>query len=339
MPPLPERNRPRIAAVVPAHQLADTLAIRDRAHPLHDSPALVDGSGTIFLPTFRDVPSEHRDTHLPVHALPPNADIFAPHSTFTPKVLRMNEVHGGVEKAIRMCTRIIKKTQGTETAKTRALGGRAHELLVHITDNFTNITQEQLDQAQRETNEILVQAGIDPQRIQNLERKRITQWVQKGSVGKDTLERLNYLITVTVLSAAYRHAVASLYGLNETVKKFSEARDALLFEREFSRMIFDYVAQFLQKVPGHEAYKYPGRLSRNVGILSGVLDHNAWRLEQPHVKNYRPVGREAATLIRQAKVLTIGGRTEEVMEEQLFTKAHTLLRGALQDPQTISIQD
>ncbi len=333
--PQPERNRARVAIVVQAKKLEDVLAVRERAHPLLGSPALIDGYGTIFLPTFRDVSPKHQDTYLSVHTLPPQADIFAPHTSFTPKVLRMNEVHGGVEKAIRMCDHILNKTQGTETTKTHALGGRAHELLVRFTTDFASVSQKQLNQAQRDTDDMLVQAGINPDKIQNQERQRIVQWIKKGSGGTDTLDRINYLITITVLSAAYRHAVASFYGLSEIVNKFSEACEALLFERVFSRIIFEDVAQFLREVGGHEAYKYPTRLSHNIDILSAILDHNIWRLEQPHVRNYRPVGREAATLIRQAKIFTLVGHPEKVLEQKLFLKAHTLLNRELKRHRSI----
>ena len=156
-------------------------------------------------------------------------------------------------------------------------------------------------------------------------------WLTKASGGKDSLERRNPLITTMALEAANRRAIGREQGIGETVSKFVRMREALRFERAFSRGILGEVAQRLepQSMPGHYLFKHPERPAQNVGIVSGILNTSRWQLTQPHLKPYRPAGMEAGKALGEVVELLEVDRRRDIVERNLFGQALSIVEEVL----------
>lgn len=187
-------------------------------------------------------------------------------------------------------------------------------------------------QKQRETYALLAEVGLDPNTVITEEKQRMSQWLIKGSFGKDRLGRRNRLISIMALTAAKRRAVERQRGLSYIEVKFVQGREALILEREFSRAIFEDVSNWLrpEALPAHEAFKYPKLSSRNIGIVKGLLGTLRFQLQQPHVKAYRTVGRQVEAILAEIVVLLEQNKRGEIVERGLFNQARTLLTEELE---------
>ncbi|MCX6794105.1 MAG: hypothetical protein NTY06_03295, partial [Candidatus Gottesmanbacteria bacterium] len=181
----------------------------EQGFKLFGSEARVMSDGTIWYATYRDLP---KDQSLPldyiqISSTKPRGDIYAPHSRTTGfKELRINKLPD-VETAIRAMDHILEGQRSRETDHVTALAGRAHTLLDLFSEEFNTITDDQFVLARQKTEHILRDVHLNPDRIINLEKQRISAWILKASTGQDSLERYNKLITCMALSAAYRHAI------------------------------------------------------------------------------------------------------------------------------------
>lgn len=305
------------------------------------SDAHVDGDGTIFYYTWGDVPHDILaegmipPEYVIISRMHPQADIYAPHTRHKDlKEMVIAEItadDGSVETGIRAMDHILQGESGRETVHATTVKQRAHELLDLFQTDFTSITKEEFSAAQAQTYGLLTAVGYDPETVVNTEKQRMAGWLLKGSVGKDSIDRINWLTSVAALSAAYRHAVMRYRGIGIIEGKFVRMREAFIFEREFSRAIFSDVIEYLREdaLPSHRLFKFPRAPADNVGIVTAILHNMVFQLRQPHVKTYRTVGRQAAQIVHEIMTLLSQDNRQEVIDRHLFSQARDLLSDEL----------
>lgn len=317
--------------------------VRQYCRPLYGSDAFVDSEGTIFIPQWYPVRKTERGLGDYSHIGPQDYQLLSGKreseesylsrtlKTKTLHELRISEVkgnNGAVETAIRMSDHILASTLERELPQMEAAGGRISELLDLFSD-YSSVTIEQLEQAVVATREQLAAVGFNPETVISHEKVRIGQWLPKASTGRDSLGRPNSLITMMALEAAHRRVFWRTYGLGATTAKYVRIREALLFEREFSRGVFEQVQEWITPMRFHVLFQFPERPPQNVGTVTGLLNTMRYKLAQPHVKPYRPAGREVEALLGNVVNLLGQNRRQEIVDQDLFNQAHDMLGNVL----------
>lgn len=306
--------------------------------PLYGSDARVDDEGNIFFVTWHPISKERLlpTDYVVVSKVNPRADIYAQHSRYQrPREMRINQIKeegGSVEAAIRGMDHILEGERGKETNQAQGVRQRATELLDLFNLSFARITDEQFESARNETYRLLDRVKFNPVTVVDEEKKRMAEWIARGSFGRDSLSRRNRLIAVGALSAAYRRALERQKGIGEIVGKFIRAREALIFAREFSRTIFEDVSYSLrpEALPAQRLFKYPDKFPDNVGIVRGMLNTLIFQLEQPPVKPYRTVARQAKGILEEVISLLLQDRRQEIVGQGLFASVRELLARELE---------
>jgi len=336
---LPEREKhrleERIACFVRKGRQEELAQEINQCRSLFGSDVFYNNQGDIFYIIWRDLkkaPSFLEYTLIT--RLHPQADIYAPHSRFQrfkeKIVCQVSKDEGSVEAAIRSMDHILEEEQGREMFQAKAVGRRAFELLDLFTISFSEITEEQFKQEQEKTIALLAQVGFNPDKVVNREKSKIGHWIVKGSFGQDSLGRRNKLISVMALQAAYRQAIERQKGVGgHIIGKFMRMREALIFEREFSRTIFEDVADRLrpEAMPSHQFFKYPYRPvdERQFNIVKGLLGTMQFQLEQPRVKTYRTIAGQAKEILAEINSLLLEDRRFEIVDKNLFGEVRNLL--------------
>jgi hypothetical protein len=305
--------------------------------PLYGSDVRVDSRGNIFFPTWRQVKRTEigPEDYSLLSRKREGEETYLARGLVTKKPYeqRINEITkdgGSVEVAIRSIEHALETELKREKPQMEMVRGRVGELFDLFADPST-VTDEQLEEAQRETYSRLAGVGFDPEEVILEEKQRMASWLTKASGGRDSLARRNPLIIAMALEAANRRAIGREQGIGETVSKFVRMREALRFERAFSRGILGEVAKRLepQSMPGHYLFKYPERPAQNVGIVSGLLNTMLWQLTQPHVKPYRPAGMEAGKVLEEVVGLLEVDRRRDIVERNLFGEARSVIEKVL----------
>lgn len=310
---------------------------REKCRPLLGSEVRYDNEGNIFYATWHDLSKKGllAPEFISVSRVHPQADIYAPFTRYSKVELRINQVsedEGSVETAIRSMDHILEGTRTKERTQAGTVQQRAGKLLDLFSMSFAQITEEEFRQKQQETYALLAKVCLDPNTVITEEKQRMSQWLIKGSFGKDRLGRRNRLISTMALTAAKRRAVERQRGLSYIEVKFVQGREALILEREFSRAIFEDVSDWLrpETLPAHEAFKFPDRSSSNIGIVKGLLGTMRFQLQQLHIKTYRTVGCQAETILAEIIALLKQDKREEIIARDLFNQARTLLTEELE---------
>jgi len=252
------------------------------------------------------------------------------------KIHKITKDGGSVEAAIRSVDHILKSKLEKEKPQVNGVKRRVDELLDLFSD-FSNISNEELQNSQEKTCQLLENLGFDPDKIILEERKRMINWLVKASGGKDILGRRNLLITTMALEASYRRAIEFGLGIGEAVSKFTRMREALIFERNFSRESFKYAEEWLkhQRLPSHYLFKYPEKSRQNIGVVKGILRKISQEVGLPHVKPYKPAGMEVKQILDEITKLLIEDRRKEIVERDLFKKTYDLIETTLKEHEDI----
>jgi len=309
--------------------------LEEKCRPLFGSDVYYDAEGTIFYRTWRDLPRKgfQPDKHVLVSRLPPRADISAPYTRYQDlKVMRIHQVKkddGSVEAAIRSIDHTLEGERGKERDQAAAVKYRATELLdLFGGKSFTEISQDEFKTERDKTYALLARVGLDPEAVVNQLKQRMSKWLTKGSFGRDSTGRLNRLITTQALSAAHRRAIMRERGIGgPIVGKFVRMREALTFEREFCRTIFQDVADRLrpEAMPSHMLFMYPAKPPANEGVVRGMLHTMCFQLRLPHVKTYRTIGIQVEAILAEVEELLRQGKRAEIVQRGLFPQAYQLL--------------
>lgn len=301
---------------------------------LWGSDILYDSEGNLFYYTWRDMPEfglPQSEQYINISKMHPSADISAPHTRYTDKesmiIHQVIKDGGSVEAAIRAMDHILTGIRGKEKPQIQAIKERASELFDVSSTNFSELTEEDFVNAREKTFQILKSVGFNPAKVYDAEKVRIAYWLPKGSFGKDSQNRRNYLIAVGALAASYRRAIVRQKSLNKITCKFVTMREALILEREFSREIIQSVICRLEPnaLPSHVIFKKPDQKPQNVGPVLGLLRTSIFQLRQPHVKPYRTIGRQANKILNEIINLVNNNQRKEIVEKGLFNDIHNFL--------------
>lgn len=331
------RPRPEVFIVHKGVQDKRLEYVTKYCRSLYGSDVRVDSEGNIFYPTWRQVERTEigpEDYSLLSRTREAEETYLARGLvTKRPHELRINKITkdgGSVEAAVRSVEHVLETELKRERPQMEMVIGRVGELFDLFVD-FSTVTNEQLEETQRETYSRLARVGFDPKTVILEEKKRMGDWLTKASGGRDSLARRNLLITAMALEAANRRAIGREEGIGETVSKFARMREALRFERAFSRGILGEVVQRLElgSMQGHCLFKYPERPAQNLGIVSGILNTMRWQLTQPHVKPYRPAGIEAREILGEVVGLLQVDKRRDIVDRNLFGQARSIIEEVL----------
>lgn len=300
-----------------------------RCRSLYGSELKYDAEGDMYYLTWRDLPEKVKKAgllppqYVIVSKLSPQADIFAPFTSFTdlkePQVNRVTKDGGNVETAIRAMDHILEGERGRETAQTGAVLQRARDLFdLYGGKSFDQIARKEFAQERAKTFALLAEVGLDPVKVVNEHKAQMTNWLIAASSGQDATGRRNWLVATQALQAAYTKAVKRKKAIEGSIaEKFVDMRGALLLERQFCRYIFTDVAEKLRTMPLHVYFQSPLRAVRpsDLGIIQGMLNTMIFQLQQPHVKAYRSVANEAVTIIAQAVEQLPQGQRQAVIRQ------------------------
>ena len=315
----------------------------NHCRPLYGSDVRVDSEGNIFYPTWRQVKREKIKPEdydlLSRKRIRPEIYLNLPLTTKRPYELRIHQVKkdgGSVEAGIRSIEHVVETETKKETPQAKMVRERINQLF-DLFSNFSSLTEEDFKIIQGETYALLARVDFNPETVILEEKQKIAHWLIKGSGGKDSLTRQNWLITTMALQAAYHRAIERELSINQTLSKFIRMREALVLAREFSRGILIDVVQWLepQRLPAHYLFRYPDRPPQNAGITIGILNTLSWQLTQPPVKPYRPAGLATKKLLNQTTDLLRQNRRPEINQEGLFQQAYDILQKTLEKHQDI----
>jgi len=305
-------------------------------------------NGDLFYITWRDIKNgkPFSDEYNIISRLHPQVDIYAPYSHYKRhKEMRIHQINkddGSIETAIRSMDHILEQELGKEITQAKIIGQRTHELLDLFTSGFSEISQEQFEEERRKTFELLVKVGFNPATVINQEKREMGFRVVKGSFGHDILGRRNQLISIMALQVAYRRVVIRERQIGGHIAgKFIRMREALIFEREFSRAIFVDVAQYLSPegltMPNHILFKDPQRRTEKgqVNIIKGMIGTMCFQLRQPRAKTYWTVSREAEKILKEVAGLLLEDRRGEIVERDLFGQVYRMLTAELEKKKEI----
>ena len=305
--------------------------------PLYGSDVRFDSEGNIFYPTWRQVNREEVEptAYSLLSKEKEIGKVYLARELVTKKLYeqRINKVTkdgGPVEVAIRSVEHVLETELEREIPQMKVMKLTISELFDLFAD-FSAVTDEQLEEAQNMTYCRLEQVELNPGKVILEEKQRMVNWLKKASGGRDTLTRRNPLITAMALEAAYIRAVERELGIGQTVSKFARMREALRFERAFSRGILEEVVQRLelQSMPGHYLFKYPEKSAQNVGVVSGIVNTLRWKLTQLHVRPYRPAGIEAREILGEVVGLLKVDRRREITDKNLFGQVRNIIEEVL----------
>jgi hypothetical protein len=212
----------------------------------------------------------------------PSGDLFS--SDMKQREIRVNRVTQ-LEIGIRQMDHILEKTRTKERGQLAALDSRAQELTQLFLMNFSTMTPKEFEQAQERTIELLAKAGLNPDRLINDEKTRITEWLVKASGGRDSLNRQNLLVSKLALDAVRFHIQDKLLGTNRTEEKFVTIREILIIEREKYRAILTHAMRRVQAPDlwPTRVYQNPELMGKTIAALINVNT----QLDELHANPYR----------------------------------------------------
>lgn len=328
-----QRPPPEVFVVGKGEQEERLDHFNQRCRPLYGSDVRVDAEGNIYYPTWRQVEREQvgPEVFSLLSGTRESGEVYLgrPLTTKKPYELRINRVTkegGTVEVAIRAMNHVIEGLIEKEQPQMRMVRGRVAELFDLFAD-FSAMTDDQFQRAERETYRRLTEVEFDPKRVVLEEKQRIGTWLPKASGGKDSLGRRNWLITTMALEAAHRRAVEREMGIGEGVTKFVRMREALRFEEMFCREIFREIGDRLEpeSMPAHYNFKYPQKPPQNVGPVMGILKTIRWQLGLPRVNPYRRAGMAAREILDEVIDLFEQDKRVEIMERDLFGQVRAMI--------------
>lgn len=293
--------------------------------PLYRSSVRVDGWGAILIPMWSVIKNENfkADDYI---------FLSSSRAVKTGMIveLRINEIkkdEGGVETAIRMVQHILEGVKGREGRQAEMVLIRSNELIgLFEKDGLSSIELSEREALQQETREMLAVVELDPERVMLEEKERAARWLEKASLGKDSIGRDNFLITMGALFAARRRAWERKEGLEGfVVPKYAGMLEVLIFARAFDREVLIQVKEDLRVLAGVKYIQKSGYTDRGVGYTMGKVGSMAWLLTQTKVKPYKPMALATSRLLADVRgslgTEAIEGYQEKIVEEQAVIQA------------------
>ncbi|MBU2052021.1 hypothetical protein KKH13_02330, partial [Patescibacteria group bacterium] len=230
--------------------------------PLYGSKAKVDGQGEIFIPRW-------------------------PQGKLAISVVSKDDGH--VDTAIRMTEHILAEAKGRETDQANMVLQRSQQLVDLFTEHKLSSIPEDVRRAfQTETEWLLGTVGLNPERVILKEKQKMIRWLDKASLGKDSLGRCNSLITMGALFASRGRAYRIQEKLYQWVMpKYAHILESLIFAKSADVELSDQVREELGRLSGIIYIRRPGFRDNAVGPTIGMVGSLTWLLGQTKVRPYR----------------------------------------------------
>ncbi len=299
-------------------------------------------TGEVLYRTWQPMRRKDRppEGHVLLSKLSPRADPYAPNTRYTKwRRMQIHEVtadDGDARAAIRNMDHIIIGILERDPRQAAVVQARVSKLLDLFRD-FSNISNRQFQQLQQNTYELLRHVGLDPDTVLDQERARMATLLLKGSGGHDTTGRINKLISLMALSAAFRRATLIEKGWPTRTVKFTQMREALVLTRNFDRaMFFDAAKVFRPRVVlAASLFQHPNKPAYDSGYLAGVVDNAVFQLDQTHLRPWRTVANQVIPIASQIRDLLRVDDRRTILTDELIERVHTPLAATLRDHQEI----
>ncbi|MCH7951569.1 hypothetical protein IH980_02425 [Patescibacteria group bacterium] len=295
-----------------------------RAEPLFGSAARVDDDGTILFKRWREVgrgtARSGEFTSLSRRRQPDRVQMRRGLKTKDVRSREIVQVES-VESAIRQAGYILEGQEKVEQRQVDAVLERTRYLIHFFQEReLSSISDEERLSLQQETMAKLSEVGLDPESVKLEVKLLMILWLAKASLGKDSLERDNKLITMQNLYAAKRHAMRREMEVGGNITlKYSQMSGALAFARASDRKGLFEVGDEVDNRLLRNVY-IEGRERRVAGdyqYLIDKVDNLSWILGETLVKPYRPVALLGKGYLDRIKYLLEEGREDEGRREEM----------------------
>jgi hypothetical protein len=228
---------------------------------------------------------------------------------------------GSVEAAIRSVGYVMRQEEEIEKLQAEAILERAKYLIDYFEQHrLSSILPHERERLEGETMAMLLDVGLDPDRIR-LDVKRLSlMWIIQSSGGKDSLDRDNELIALQAAYAAERAAKERAEAIDGPILlTYSQWEGALTLARGDGR-------QVLQET----GYETENRLLGNIYILGRerrVAGDYQWlinkvralslNLEKPKVKPYKTVALKGKKHLDRLKDLLVAGKEDASRRQEI----------------------
>lgn len=263
---------------------------------------------------------------------------LAPRKPISEKVYhQVKKDEGSVEVAIRNMDHILAgyQVEGEEVEEIKILQGQINQALDVLFEYPSQINPEEFEEGfedlHQETVRILEDLGMNNVILEV--KKQLADLVDRGTRGKDWLERRNPRAMLLILEAGLKRVERRRRTMRFIRDKFEPMKGALIRERDESREILQEIQKEMGRegLAGHVLFSHPERgdtpLQR--GVIRTRLDTTIRRLSQIKLKPYRPVAKELIDRLKRAQALVGEGKYRKANE--IFVKARAETEAVLGD--------
>lgn len=298
-----------------------------------------DEDGTIHLSIWREIRQvSEPEKYDPISKLrkgwelEPTLRIGPKKSIAEPVFHRIEGDGGSVETAIRNVDHVLDKYRfddedlGKEVKQVRVLQNQVNQALDVLAECSGPISSEEFDEGfdilHTQTLRILSELGMEKVILEV--KKQLNDLVERGTRGKNGLDRRNPQAMLWILEAAQKRAEWRMETIRAIRRKFIPMQAVLTEEREQSREILKDVQKEMGNagLAGHEVFiRHPekGTTPLQRGVLKSKLETTIRQLLQIKLKPYRPVAQELIDCFKRAQSLVEEGKYREA--KKIFDSA------------------
>lgn len=252
---------------------------------------------------------------------------------------------GSVEAAIRSIDHILVKYRfddedlGEEVKQVRVLQKQVDQALKVLAEYPGPISSEKFDEGfdvlHSRTRRILSELGM---RNVILEvKQQLTDFVERGTRGKNGLDRRNPQAMLWILRAAQNRAEGRMENIRAIRRKFIPMQAVLTEEREQSRQILKGIKREMTRgLAKHEVFiRHPEKETTPTqrGVIKVKLDNVIEQLKLIRLKPYQPVAQELIDHLKRAQSLVKEGGYREA--KKIFDSAQEKTTAVLDEYEDI----
>lgn len=330
----PGKEQEMVALYSRAPEAQERLQYIERyCRPLFgDEHLMVDDHGQLFYSRWREVPTEKAtaEEYMVLSKtrvsdefyLRKGVPTYPKHELQWVKV-RGKDGQGSIETAIRLVDKVIAGASEREQLQNDTVLNRTLYFLGRFSlEGFPEDPQTR-QRLQEATIALLKAVGLDPEKVILKAKQDMIRWLAQASLGEDSLNRINFLITMQALLAAERAAMKRQESLGAGIlPKYISMRATLEYARvqalEFTRIVMHEVHNLSQtRYFKDPTFPFDTRMTYSQQHLL----HQSFLLEQIKVNRYRHAGGMSMGVIEEIAKLWRAGKRPEIVERGLFLEA------------------
>jgi len=198
-------------------------------------------TGELYIATYRHNLKKEASPQMPVE----NIIYTQPHRKPVETIFKRWSRYLNIESAIRRTEHVLDNYEksGKRVKDTQGIVSLTKNLLAKFESGEVN--NENIEEIARETSDRLALLGFD--KAEKPIKQRLAQQITFAT-GKDTLGRINPLISTTRLASAWLKAIQELLAAKRIREKFSETATGLLSERSLERLYLNQAAKSMQEI-------------------------------------------------------------------------------------------